>query len=189
MGEGGDSGELPVRPWIVGDRRTVYANRIFRVTEAEAHSPNAGPQPGTFFRLECGAWVNVIARTVDRQIVFVEQYRHGTDSITLEIPGGLVDAGEEPLAAGVRELREESGYAGTARLLGSVQPNPAIQNNTCWTVLVDGVERVGDLQLDAHEEIAVHLVPEADVPSLIRDGRITHSLVIAAFGLLWAEER
>lgn len=178
-----------IQLWTVGERRVMYTNRIFRVTEADAQSTRPGPDAGTFFRMECGGWVNVIARTADRELVFVEQYRHGTESITLEIPGGLVDSGEEPLAAGVRELREESGFAGSARLLGSVHPNPAIQSNTCWTVLVDGVERVGDLQLDAHEEIAVHLIPEDEVPGLIRAGRITHSLVIAAFGLLWAEER
>ena len=175
-------------PWTVTGRREVYRNRIFGITAAEARSPNPGPAPGTFFRLECDGWVNVLARTSDRRYVFVEQYRHGTDAVTLEIPGGLIDPGEEPLAAAIRELREESGYTGRASILGSVEPNPAIQNNTCWTALVEDVERVGDLLLDHHEEIAVHLVPELEVVQMIRSGRITHSLVIAAFALIWAQE-
>ena len=109
--------------------------------------------------------------------------------MTLEIPGGLVDPGEDPLEAGLRELREEAGFTGgTARLLGSVLPNPAIQDNRCWTAFVDGVVGSDERAFDEHEELALRLVPEADVADLIRSGQVEHALVVAAFHL-WGLER
>jgi len=129
-------------------------------------------------------WVNAIALTPDQRIVLIEQYRSGTGEVTLEIPGGIIDGTETPEEAGLRELREESGYAGrTAELIGSVHPNPAFMTNRAYTVLVRDVEWVGDLQQDDGEDIAVRLVPLAQIPELIRTGAITHAIVIAAFYL------
>jgi 8-oxo-dGTP pyrophosphatase MutT (NUDIX family) len=130
-------------------------------------------------------WVNVIALTPDDQVVLIEQYRDGLDRIALEIPGGMIDPGESPEQAGVRELREESGFAGdSVELLGMVHPNPAFMTNRAYTVLVRGAREVGELQQDEGEDIAVRVVPFADIPELVRSGAISHTLVIAAFYLL-----
>jgi 8-oxo-dGTP pyrophosphatase MutT (NUDIX family) len=115
-------------------------------------------------------------------VVLIEQFRHGTEEVTLEIPGGIVDRGEDPLAAGLRELREETGYeGGEARLIGRVTPNPAIMNNHCHTVLVRGARRAGAQQLESNEEIAVRLEPRERIDGLVRGGSIEHALVVAAF--------
>ena len=127
-------------------------------------------------------WVNVIALTPDRRLVMVEQFRHGSNTVELEIPGGMIDkADASPEAAGERELREETGYAGEcARLIGKVYPNPAIMSNTCFTVLVENCHCVHPVQMDGAEDVLTRLVPAAEIPCLTAAGKIRHSLVAVA---------
>ncbi len=117
-----------------------------------------------------------------RRVVMIEQYRHGTNTVELEIPGGVMDPQEtDPVAAGQRELREETGYEGTgARIIGRIFPNPAIQSNTCHTLLVRACELRHPTEFDHSEDIHVRLVPVEHIPDLIASGRIRHALVVVA---------
>jgi 8-oxo-dGTP pyrophosphatase MutT (NUDIX family) len=138
-------------------------------------------------------WCNVLALTADGHLVLVRQFRFGIDGFSLEIPGGVMEAGEDPIEAGLRELREETGFTGArARLLGSVNPNPAIQSNQCHFVLVEDAVQSAALEWDADEEIAVTTVPVDDVLAHARAGGITHALVLNAlffFEPLWSARR
>ena len=137
------------------------------------------------FVLDQPDWVNVIPLTAENQVVMIEQWRHGTRSVQLETPGGLMEQGERPLECAHRELLEETGYkAGELTLLGTVHPNPALQSNRQHYVLAKGCHRVAELKLDQAEDIVVRLVPLAEIPTLVRTGQITHGIVIAGFYLL-----
>lgn len=155
--------------------------RIFRVRLDTMISPRTGAE-GEYVVLECPDWVNVIAMTEDEQVVLVRQYRYGTDSVSLEIPAGNVERGEEPLAAARRELAEETGYTGGSwRLLGRVRPNAAFQDNWCYSFLAEGVRLTDEPHLDEGESIAVELHPRAAVPGLIASGTLDQALMLCAF--------
>lgn len=170
-----------IKPWPLISSKVLEDYRVFKVRTDWRVSPRTGTLHD-FFVIEAPSWVNVVAITPDEKIVLVEQFRHGTATIELEVPGGVMDVEDaSPVATGVRELREETGYEGsTASLLGEVHPNPAIMDNTCYTVLVKGCELRHPVAFDCGEDLATQLVPVTDIPGLLAAGRIRHSLVVVA---------
>ena len=124
-------------------------------------------------------WCNVVAVTPEGEVVLVRQYRFGIDAFSLETPGGVVDDGETPDAAVVRELFEETGYRGDAPVrLSRVNPNPALQGNWAHGFLVQNAHFVGGHRSDDGEELEVVRVPVAQVPGLIATGSIAHALIV-----------
>ena len=162
--------------------------RIFDVVRAIFQHPHREKEQD-FFVINAPDWVNVVALTPDHHLVLVRQFRYGTSDFSLEIPGGVIDAGEDAVEAGVRELREESGYVGTsAHLLGTVHPNPAMQSNRCHLVLVEDARPGTELDWDPDEEFEIMTKPVDEVYALAGTGGITHAMVLNAlllFAPLW----
>lgn len=160
----------------------AYACRIFTIRRDRSRFSRDEAEH-EFHVLESTDWVNIIPVTPAREVVLVRQFRHGIGDCTLEIPGGMVDAGDpSPMVAARREMIEESGYdTDRVEALGSIHPNPAIQSNVCHSFVAWDVERRHDTHFDTTEETEVVLVPLASVPDLIRGGEITHALVVVAF--------
>ena len=131
--------------------------------------------------LETGDWVNIVAYDKAGALIVVEQFRFGTSEVAIEIPGGVIDPGEEHAATARRELREETGYTTDDwTYLGCVQPNPAFHDNVCHHWLARGCEKTDELELDAGEDIRVLTLTEDEMLGRIRSGSIRHSLVITA---------
>ncbi len=169
--------------WTKVSEKAPLDFHIFKLRELQAADPRDGASHPRVF-LDCGDWVNVIPVTKRGEIVMIRQFRFGTWSLTLELPGGMIDAGEDPALAGARELEEETGYrAGKILALGWCHPNPAIMNNRLHTFLALDCEQVHGGAPDAAEDIAIEVYPRAKVQEFLRDGQITHSAVITAFHL------
>ena len=179
--------EIPKKWELIKDRLHAKC-RIFEVRSQHFRHPKDGRE-GDFYVLNTSDWVNVLAVTPTKEIVMVRQFRYGSRELSLETPGGVIEKGEDPVTAGLRELREETGFSGeSARLLSECRPNSAILSNRCHFVLVENVKKVAEVDFDPNEEIETVLVPIEEILDRVRSGEISHSLAINALFNLFLEK-
>ena len=131
-----------------------------------------------FLVIDVRDWVNVIAVTPQGDLVLIRQFRYGIGDIRWEVPAGVIEPRESARDAAVRELREETGYAGAEpELLCAVEPNPAIQSNRCTSYVIRDAERVHNTELDENEVIEVVLKSPEQVRAMILGGEFPHALL------------
>ena len=164
--------------------------KIFKVRYDWLENPRNGRQSRATI-LETPDWVDMVPITPDGKIVMVDQYRFGVAAVTTEIPAGIIEAGETPLAAAQRELLEETGYTSSEWVdLGWVEPNSAFQDNRCHQLLARDVRLTHSPELDDGEMIAVRVLSLDEVQQEIAAGRVRNSLALLALSKvfdIWAE--
>jgi 8-oxo-dGTP pyrophosphatase MutT (NUDIX family) len=166
--------------WPTIETKKIIKGRIFEYFQVTRQSP-VSKEIGTFDIIKCANWVNVIALTPDKKIVLIKQYRHGTDEYTMEIPGGAINRDEDPVIGAKRELEEETGYTSNNwKSICKVEVNPAFMTNTCETFIAVDAIKTSEQNLDPFEEIEVFLEDLDNLERLVKNGKITHSLVLTA---------
>jgi 8-oxo-dGTP pyrophosphatase MutT (NUDIX family) len=176
-----------VKPWKVLDNRVIVNRRWLCLHEQRVLLPN-GTIIDEFHKFETPQWVAVIALTTDRQIVLVEQYRHGLGELSLELPAGVIDENETPEHAVKRELLEETGYiADTVVPLFEVSPEPHRSTCRAHFFIARDVKFSGEAHPEPSEVIAVSVRPLAEILETAANGGLHHAAHIGA--LLAAERR
>lgn len=176
------------RKWRVLHSEYLARKPWFTVRHESLALPDGRTIPD-YYVFEYPEWVNITAIDREGRFVMIDQYRHGLGETSYEIPAGVVEPSDASLLdAARRELREETGYGGGEwRLLTSISANPATQNNLTHCFLATGVERIGEQQLDATEDIRVHLFSRDEVRELLRMDRIRQALMAAPLWRYFAE--
>ena len=175
-----EKGKMP-KKWKNLESKQLFGNEIFGFREDKVQSPKTDKVHPVWV-MDAPNWINIIPITAEKKVVLIKQYRFGSQEITLEIPGGMIDKGENPKEAAIRELKEETGFVAKEVIeIGRVTPNPALMSNFTYSFLALNVEKSFDQNLDGMEDIEVIEVNLEEVTELIREGKIDHALVICAF--------
>ncbi|MCL2480512.1 MAG: NUDIX hydrolase [Spirochaetaceae bacterium] len=170
--------------WIEKSRKVVKDFRIFKACEVTSSAPDG--KESTFVQLDSPDWVNIVCivknENGEDSFLMVRQFRHGSGSITMEFPAGLVDKGEAPENAAKRELLEETGYSAEKFILiGEANPDPAFMNNTSYTYFAVNPVKSKAQSLDEDELIDVKIIPVKEFESRMGTGEFINAITIVAY--------
>ncbi len=127
-------------------------------------------------------YVLVVAKSEVDSIILVKQYRRSINQTIWEVPAGWINKGETPIQAAERELREETGYLGKGKLLGSLIAQPGFMDMQAYVVEVDIVNKV-ETNFDDDEEIIQKIISLDKVVEMIKSNKVRDMGTIAAINL------
>lgn len=168
-------------PWTRLASRTLLEDRWISL-RADRLRTAAGAVLDPWYVLDYPDWVVAVALTPDDRLVLVRQWRHGAQTWSLELPGGVIDrADSDPVAAAARELREETGYEAEGwRHLYAAHANPAMQTNRLHVVLGTAARPVAAATPEPGEHISLECLPVPEVLAGIGRGMIGQSMHVGA---------
>jgi len=167
--------------WTIEDEELLLRTPVYDVLQQ--HEIAANGMVGDYITIDAPDWVMVIPE-YKGAFIMVRQWRHGTQALTTEFPGGVIDAGETPAAAAERELLEETGFkCGRLVPLGSVSPNAALFRNRFHIYLAEDLIPTGVQDLDDDELLTYELSPIHEVLSAFGSGEYIHALMGTALAL------
>lgn len=166
--------------WKILDSKYVYHDQWLKARADKCLLPD-GRVMEPYYIIELPDWTNMIIITKDEKMVLVRQYRHAKGTATLELPGGILEEGEEPMASAIREMREETGYVSTeVEFLFKISPNPAINNNTAYFFLATNAEKLAETSFDPYEDLIVETYGKAELIKLLEDNALQHGVQLGA---------
>jgi len=167
--------------WKLVNRNLEYENPVLRVEQRDfqySHNDSIGH----FTVVSMKDWAVIVPITSEGKVIMVRQYRVATDEVTYEFPGGALESGEDALSGAERELMEETGFDGEVSLMSKIRPNPAFMDNFCYLYFAENCRKVSGLNLDPFEDLEPVEFSMDEVEQMIKDGKIIHSITIAAYG-------
>ena len=176
---GNEMKEPPLAPWTVNKSSTVMKDRWIDL-RADDCTTDSGVSVSPFYILHYPDWVHTMCLDEGDRICVVWQYRHGVARVTLELPGGIVEAGEDPLDAAKRELREEAGvHAQQWRACGSYATNPATHTNSVH-IFACRLESLWQPQPDEAETVTHDFLSFEDIRREIDRGTFSNLMHVGA---------
>lgn len=141
------------------------------------------PDDQIYHSLDQADYVTILALTEDNKVPLVRQFRPAVERVTLELPGGLLDAGSTPEETAKNELYEETGYtvSGPLTNLGCLVPDTGRLENRFWGFFASSVTH--DHNWRAENGVEPVLMPTDTFKSAVTEGNFTHALHIALVGL------
>ena len=187
-----------MKPWKLLKTEYLVDAPWLKVAKETCELPN-GKVINDFYTLWQPDWVLILARTAEGKWVMTEQYRHGSQTIELEFPAGIIDKGETPEQAALRELQEECGYRidssttpialcapgsaqnDTVRFIGTFPVNPDRHRGKFHIVFIDGVVKAGETHFDSTEDIESFELSDEELQKKMADGTFCHPLQMAGY--------
>ncbi len=168
--------------WTLKSRKTVFSTRVFDIDELKSLSPNG--EPGTFTVMNAPDWaiiIPVLQKDDEDHFVMVRQWRHGSQELSLEFPGGVFEPGENNRKAAVREMQEETGFtADKMEYAGTMSPNPAIMSNRVHFFIARELTNTGRQHLDADAFVDIEIIPAKEVIQGMGRPPYIHALMASA---------
>jgi len=176
--------------WTEQGRKQVFNSKVFTVWESYCSAPKSlqdNRESQVFTVIDARDWV-IVVPVIDnpdgKQFIMVWQWRHGSQSLSLEFPGGVMEQGENPDEAAIRELYEETGYKPQKiEKIGEFSPNPAIMSNKVHFFLAENLTGDGKQNLDEDEYVETTLININDVMQGMGKKPYIHALMGTALTL------
>lgn len=173
--------------WTEKSSKDLLKTAVFDVTSR--HSVSSDGLEGDYIVVNARDWAIVVPEDGD-DFLMVKQWRHGEKALSVEFPGGVIDAGEEPEQAARRELLEETGCeAGIMTKLATFNPNPALFSNHVHVFLAQDLKQTSAQKLDEDEYVNFFKMPKSEVLEKMGTSEMPHGLMLSALGLYLAREK
>lgn len=177
-----------IKKWKLVTSEKVFETKYLNIEKRSYELPT-GKLVEDYYHINRSNYVLIIARNKKGEILLEKNYRRGVDEILIELPAGWVEKDEDPISAALRELKEETGFTGKARLLGEIYPQPAFMGQCAYVILIELGKTISMKDLDEDENTEISFVNLNLLDEMIKKGEIKDMGLLCALKVLRESER